>query len=336
MTDETQSTSTQTQTTAEAAGRSQSNITWKGNGKAVFQAALDTWAQTAPKGAGTGDFILDMIDRLARGEGERQDQKRFEALGIDALVDMHRRRQEADGRMLEQIADLITDAQARAREEVATEIAALKKSLDLATKTVEQERGRAEQAEVKAAELTKTLETTEAKAADLEADLGKKAAALEESITRSSQLEAKTTAIESDLDKAKTDLDKSRTEALEAKTERDKAALDLDSARAALQAATDHEKLIRSELDAARARIVTLETAAAEKDASLENERKAAVKIKADLDQAKIDRAGLEAKAKAQTETIAALREAIAAMTRPQEKSAKTDEAKNMDHSTRT
>lgn len=106
----------------------QVNISWKAdsNGKQIFQAALDKWGMDKPKSAGAGDFVLDLIRRADKAEAGIETNARLEALGIKELVEMHQRRAQADARMLEQIADLIADAQGKAESVVKAELEALK------------------------------------------------------------------------------------------------------------------------------------------------------------------------------------------------------------------
>lgn len=123
----------------------QINVTWKAdsNGKQIFQAALEKWGADKPK-AGAGDFILDLIRIANKAEKAIETSDRLEALGIKELVEMHQRRAAADTRMLEQIADLIADAQGKAEEAVKAEMDALRKSKEILETSIQKVTGELE------------------------------------------------------------------------------------------------------------------------------------------------------------------------------------------------
>lgn len=146
----------------------QVNISWKAdsNGKQIFQAALDKWGADKPKSAGAGDFVLDLIRRADRAEAAIETNARLEALGIKELVEMHQRRAQADARMLEQIADIVADAQGKAESAVKAELEALKAGKanlesSIQKVTAELERSRQELEAVKAAFNQMTVDKAE-------------------------------------------------------------------------------------------------------------------------------------------------------------------------------
>lgn len=119
-------------------------ITWKGSNKEMFDAAYAEWSATQPKSTGQGDFIMDLMKRASRAEADSDLDKRLDACGIAALVDMHRRRMRADAEMLEQIATMIDDAKGKAEETVKAEINIQQKTITHLTATLEKSNGELE------------------------------------------------------------------------------------------------------------------------------------------------------------------------------------------------
>lgn len=108
--------------------RLQTGISWKdADKKREYDKTLAVF-QEENSGSSAADFIYSLIKANDQKTAQMTLDARLEKCGITSLVDMHRRRAEADVRMLEQIADLILDAKGKAEEEVAKEISALKKT----------------------------------------------------------------------------------------------------------------------------------------------------------------------------------------------------------------
>lgn len=170
----------------ESTTRAQTNITWKGDSKATFQAAFEAWAQDQPKGAGMGDYILSLI-KASHAAGEAADvDTRIAELGITEIIQMHRRRAKADADMLIQIAHLLGEAKEKAEGEVAAELAALRKIADKATE-------RADRAEATAQEMKAQVEEARKEAAAQDAQ-----AKAEIAKAREAEIEAKKSLLEMD------------------------------------------------------------------------------------------------------------------------------------------
>lgn len=224
----------------------QVNISWKAdsNGKQIFQAALDKWGADKPKSAGAGDFILDLIRRADKAEAAIETNSRLEALGIKELVEMHQRRAQADARMLEQIADLIADAQGKAESAVKAELEALKAGKANLESSIQK--------------VTAELERSRQELEDLKAQCRQVATEKAESDKQCKQLQ-------DDLEKVKGQLDK-------ATLASEQAASQLEQEKLASIALKENAVRHESEINAIQKKANDTETAYRQKVAELEHQ----------------------------------------------------------------
>lgn len=314
--------------TTEKTTREQKAFTWKAGYKEAVEPKFEAWAEAQPEGKKAfQDYILFLQTKADSAGSQGELDTRIEKLGIAPLVEMHKRRTEADARMLEQIADLLEDAKGKAQAEVKDLLTALQKTADQATATASGLMEEKKKIETRLAETAAALEKKEADAATLaerlEAAESEKTAAL----IRLEKAEADAAALAAEkqeqIEKTAAALGEAqaRIAAQQEQAERQITAMTaaqekIASLTAALTAAekkiATHENKI-ADMQTLKERIKTLETAAAETAAA----QKA---TEAALTTAKIESAAAEAKAAAQESTIAALQKALESATRPEEK----------------
>lgn len=286
--------------------REQKAFTWKAGYREAVEPKFEAWAETAPEGKKAfQDYILYLQTKADTVGSQGELDARIAALGIAPLVDMHKRRAEADARMLEQIADMLEDAKDKAMAEVQTELAALQKVADTATATAADLLAQKKALEKQLAETANALEAARVKAATMASQLDMAKTEAESALLKLDKTENKAATIAAALDEARAQLnavressnhEKEKTLALAA--EKDRLALTLEKTRQELEAkkrrSEDLNKYVQ-ELAQKTAELKAMENA---------------------LTEMKIMAASHEAQAKAQAQTIAALQMALAAATR--------------------
>lgn len=296
--------------------RLQTGISWKdADKKREFDSALAAW-QTENNGS-VADFLYALMKAERQQSGQLELDARLERCGVAPLVDMHRRRAEADAVMLEQIATMILDSKAKAETEVAKELDGLRKSQ---AKLID--------------ELEKAQEhfkETEAKLQAEKAEMDAYAASQKEA-AQSAQAETKiarqsATDLKASLDVLTPQLDKAQAEKREIETELKERTKELLAAKDAASAATSQLEEERHQLtkETAKTQALELEITALKNQLTdakktLDQERQANAGIVAQLEKvkvevkaleaalttAKIENAEAKAKAQARAETITA------------------------------
>lgn len=286
-------------TEQETQGRAQTNITWKSGNKETFQAAFEAWSQ-GRKGAGAGDFVMELIRRSADAGAAGELDARIEALGIKELVEMHRRRSEADARMLEQIAEIVADARGKAEAEVMAEMEALRKSRTIIEESLE--KATREVAELKA-ELDKAWTEHKAIAAKKDEIQSERDDLVEKYEAAREKLEALTATHE----EAARQLDQERQGSIGLK---ERAVSQEAEINRLAKLAGDADLAYKREMLEAQRRIAELEAGCA----GLDEARSEADKANAELAEARLAIARLEERASAQAQTVAGLTAALEAV----------------------
>lgn len=294
--------------------RLQTGISWKdADKKREFDSALAAW-QTENNGS-VADFLYALMKAERQQSSQLELDARLKKCGILPLIDMHRRRAEADAVMLEQVATLILDAKAKAETEVAKELEGLKKAQAKLIDELEKTQ-------------TNLKETEEKKQAEL-ADMAQLVTSQKETI-ETAQAETKTTRqnaanLKAALDALTPQLDKAQAEKREIEIELKERTQELLAAKDAASAAARQLEEERHQLtkETAKTQALELEITALKNQLTdakktLDQERQANAGIVAQLEKvkaevkaldgalttAKIESAEARAKVVAQTETI--------------------------------
>lgn len=317
----------------------QLSFKWNPGEKVKFDEKLRAWQEISGMKGTQREYVLWLIDQADR-QGRQSDlQAKLRGAGIDQILDAFFVRRAADERLIEQIADVVREARDKAEADVQGKLARLELDLEASRKSLDRvlaEKSACQQeAQEAAAKAKQRIEGLEADLRESEEalvqeqesrrklaeELGQekeKAESLAENLTaeldkaRQEAGEAKERArsLESELTQTRNALVVSQTEALEAKTVRDKVAIELEAAR---------QEIARQENNAADlARMVEDQKSAADQAEARIKELDASLEVmRSELEEERRKTAGLDARAASQSETIAALREAIAAI-RPQ------------------